>query len=244
MTTPEGRLDLNVVESIADQMAYVRRYIPRLLLVTSGAVATGCERYGRLRSDRETTRKKQHYASVGAYRVLVEYDDRLDVHGCVAAMMLLTRREIDSAVCRRHLRDTLEEIFADVVPTIPIINENDVIATRELRLTDNDQLAALMARMIRAEHVLILTGVPGILRDISDPTSLISTIPLGSTEHQRYIHDGTSENGKGGMRRKDHYAAWLAKQGIGVTIVDGRGTNVIVDVLLERQNPGTEYLTS
>lgn len=241
LTTSDNHLDTQAVASIAAQLAAVRQRIQRIGLVSSGAVTTGRDLYHAQKRPDEDLATKQMYASAGQPMLFAAYLNELQQHGCIANQILVTHSDMDSRLRRRNLSQTLQRIFDSQTPGIPVFNENDTVAVREFRF-DNDQLAGDVARLIGAKRVLFLTSVPGILRDLEDPNSLITTIPLGSTEHRQYLNGASSKNGRGGMKSKDRIAAQLARYGIASTIAYAHEPDVIPRVLVDNEPIGTRYL--
>lgn len=243
ITTKEGLLNQDVIASIVKQVYLIRKHIPRVGIVTSGAVAAGRAEYGVKKRDDESLPRKQMFASAGQHPLMASYADRFKEHGMVANQILVTGKDIDSLRSRGHITDTLEEIFASEIPSVPVINENDTVATRELKISDNDELARHVALMTKAQKVILLTSVAGVLRDYPNPESVIREVPLGSEEYKQYLNGATSGNGRGGMKSKTNVAEKLARKKIETTIAPGREVDVIKRILLNRERIGTTFLT-
>ena len=240
----DGYLNGKIIASIAEQIAAIRATGLRVALVTSGAVAAGRSRYHRKKRRNETLEEKQHYAAVGQVRLMAEYEKHFDRHEIITGQFLLTGQDMDCRIRRKNIGGTLERIFCDKTPSIPILNENDPVATKELKFTDNDQLAGDVALLIKAQRVVLLTSVKGLLRDVKKPWSLIKEVPLGSRDWEKYITNGTSGNGRGGMMNKGRIAARLAQNGIETVIARGKTEHVLERILLAREQIGTCFKAS
>lgn len=245
LTTVDDHLDISSVISIARQLAVVRKQISQIGLVSSGAVTTGRDIYGMAKREDEDLATQQMYASAGQPALFMHYLQELqrEENGCIANQVLVTHSDMDSRLRLRNLRNLLKKIFASQTPGIPIFNENDAVATREFRF-DNDLLAGDVARLIKAQRVLFLTNVPGILEDLDDKNSLIHEIPFGSTEHRQFFRNCSSKNGRGGIWSKDKVAAMLARHGVMSIIADAHEPDVIPRILLKDEHIGTRYLPS
>ena len=155
----EGRLDRGWLQSLSDDVAELRQKGCEVLIVSSGAVAVGSEMLG---IDRHRARLEglQAAAAAGQVQLVHAYQDALATHGIRAAQILLTPD--DTEVKRRFLnaRGTLEKLLEHDV--VPVINENDTVATDELRYGDNDRLAARVAQIVMADGLILLSDVDGL----------------------------------------------------------------------------------
>lgn len=242
ITTPEGALNVKAMRSIVEQIVSIRERVARVVLVSSGAVAAGRAILGRKRRTNETVPEKQKYAFVGQVPLMSAWARLFKKKGIVVGQGLLTGKNFDSKSERHHIHEGLEEVFRDRVPIIPIFNENDLVATRELKLTDNDELAGHIAQMIGAQKVLLLSTIRGIQRNLQDPTTVIRTVPVGSRECEQYVQPSTSDNGIGGADTKVRVGQELSIFGIETTIASGNEPNVIPRVMINGERLGTTFL--
>ena len=153
--------------SLVSQMAELRSENHEILLVTSGAIAAGKEILGREEEGR-TVSGRQVFAAVGQSRLMYLYQDQFSHHGTTVAQALLTRHDLEDRIGYLNVRSTLENLLERNV--IPIINENDVVNDEEIGQNgfgDNDFLSALVANLIDADLLLILTDTAGF--HTSDP---------------------------------------------------------------------------
>jgi glutamate 5-kinase len=145
---------------------------------------------------------------------------------------------------RKHYENTrraLREILEEPVTTIPIINENDTVATEELTFGDNDKLAGYVARMMRARLLVLLTTKKGLLADVDKPESLIRHIDPWKDDWSQYIRKETTPNGTGGMGGKCCAAAKVARHRSYAVIADGTERQVLKHMILEKKRMGTLF---
>ncbi|NJP05122.1 MAG: glutamate 5-kinase [Chloroflexaceae bacterium] len=233
---------------LARQIGQLHRSEMEVLLVSSGAIASGWERLGfpprRRRSKEATIALKQVLAAVGQSRLMHLYEQLFDIYGLKVAQALLTRDDLRDR--RRYLnaRNTLLQCLEQQL--VPIINENDAIATNETRLGDNDNLSALVSNLVDADLLLILTDIDG-LYDADprhDPQArLIPTVDQ-IDERIWQIAGGTgSHRGTGGMQTKVQAADLATRSGTAVVVTSGTHQDVIVRVA-QGEALGTRFTTS
>jgi glutamate 5-kinase len=244
--SPGGHLDDRVITSLVGQMADTKDRIQRVVLVSSGAVALGRDDQGVQKTPDETIEDKQFFASIGQPLLMAKFIERFRERGLSVAQGLLTWDNFDSRRRRSKLHRVLERSFTAQKPTIPILNENDVIADEELRLSDNDHLAYEVAKMIGAQKVVFLSKLNGVLRDLDDAGSVISTMSLGSQEWKKFVKKeaDANGNGKGGMWNKCRIAELLAKRGIETVIAGSAEEDILIRILLQGENIGTKFLAA
>jgi len=237
----EGQLDARMVKDIAGQIISLNKNGVEIVLITSGAVATG---RGMLKLNDKTDGivQKQIFASVGQVKLMSLYSEFFGKSGYNCAQVLVTKEDFRDRQHYLNMKNCFENLLRDNV--VPVVNENDVIAITELIFTDNDELAGLIASQINADAVLLLTSVDGVLN--GDPDSAESkVIPeidfAKSSLFEKYITSGKSATGRGGMHTKFNIAKKLAKQGIATHIANGKKQNVIID-LAEGKPFGTKFI--
>lgn len=244
VTTNDGRLNVRIIQSLVDQVMAVRAELGQVMLVTSGAVAAGRSKYGRKKTKDESRETKRMYAAAGQSTLQRTYEERLwDQHECIAHQILLTKQNFSSKARMKTLLGTLGRIADDEQLGLPIFNENDPIADEEIRFSDNDQLAAKLARLVNASRVVLLTGkVQGLMRDVDKESSLIRRVrPSDQEKFARFVTEGKSANGTGGMELKYMNACELANDGIQTHIVNGKIPHVLERLLLEKESIGTVF---
>ena len=223
-------LDREAVASWAAQIARLREQAVECVVVTSGAVAAGMQRLGRVQRPREL-HELQAMAAVGQMGLVQVYDSAFQRFGLQAAQVLLIHDDFTDRQRYLNARSTLRTLLGHRV--IPIINENDTVATEEIRFSDNDTLAALVANLIEADLLLILTDQSGLFE--RDPRLFpdAALVSEGAAGDPRLLQmaGGSGVFGRGGMRTKLLAAEKASRSGAGTVIVDGRAPEVLVRVV-------------
>ena len=233
-----------VIADLATTLSRQQRHGERLALVTSGAVGLGCEL---LKIEKRPTEVAalQAAAAVGQGRLMALYQDAFALRGLTVAQVLLTRGDLASR--RRYQRAcrTLEQLLEWGV--VPIVNENDTLATDELRFGDNDTLSALVAVAIGADELVLLTDVDSLYS--GDPRTDAQASPiaevrnLAELERLRGVASGGGQWGTGGMTTKLTAARIATSSGIRVRLADGRDPAVL-EALLAGETLGTVFQPS
>lgn len=217
LTTPEGMLDPARVRDLVDALAGVRARGAELVLVSSGAIAAGLSSLSFKRRPRDLARQ-QAAASVGQGLLVSQYNAEFGRHGLVTGQVLLT---VDDVTRRSHYRNA-HRTFAKLLElgAVPIVNENDTVATSEIRFGDNDRLAALVAHLVHADLLVLLSDVDGLYDGPpSDPgTTLIHEV-TGEDDLAGVRIGGTGTSvGTGGMTTKLEAARIATGAGIPVVL--------------------------
>jgi glutamate 5-kinase len=217
-----GRLNRAWLETLAADVAELRRRGQEVLLVSSGAIALGRRRLG-LNASRLRLEEKQAAAAVGQIRLAHAWKDVLEAHELNVAQILLTFSDTEER--RRYLnaRNTLGTLLK--LGAVPVINENDTVATAEIRYGDNDRLAARVAQMISADCLILLSDVEGLYTadPTRDPTAqFIADIPSITPEIERMAGAAASAIGSGGMATKIAAARIAVAAGCHMCIAVGR----------------------
>ncbi len=217
-----GRLNRAWLETLAADVAELRRRGQEVLLVSSGAIALGRRRLG-LNASRLRLEEKQAAAAVGQIRLAHAWKDVLEAHELNVAQILLTFSDTEER--RRYLnaRNTLGTLLK--LGAVPVINENDTVATAEIRYGDNDRLAARVAQMISADCLILLSDVEGLYTadPTRDPTAqFIADIPSITPEIERMAGGAASAVGSGGMATKIAAARIAVAAGCHMCIAVGR----------------------
>ncbi|ASU83070.1 glutamate 5-kinase [Nocardiopsis gilva YIM 90087] len=214
LTTPKGLIDRERIRELADVFAERREAGTEVILVSSGAVAAGMSPLGLAKRPHDLA-TQQAAASVGQGLLVAHYTRAFAAHGLTAAQVLLTVEDMMRRVQHRNAQRTLRRLLD--LGVVPIVNENDTVATHEIRFGDNDRLAALVAHLLRADALLLLSDVdalydgnpsePGARRivEIADPHDL-DGIDIGSA--------GRRGVGTGGMVTKVDSARIATEAGV------------------------------
>jgi glutamate 5-kinase len=237
----EGELNQDVLSSLVDQVASLREQGWQVLLVSSGAVAAGSGADARgLDRVSDPVARKQVLAATGQVRLMETYRQLFAEKGQTIAQILASKSDFQT---RRHylnMRGCIDALLTAEI--VPVVNENDVVAVTELMFTDNDELAGLLAGMVKADLLCLLTTVPGVFDgDPKDPESgCIETWDDSRHQIDDIVLRGTSALGRGGMHSKLAIARKTARLGTEVVIADGADPEILVKVT-GRQRAGTRF---
>jgi len=230
LLTDDGRgLDLSVVSRLADQLAVLRAGGRDVVLVSSGAIVAGLARL-KLSERPHEVNLLQAAAAVGQSALVRAYEECLGPHGVTTAQILLSHADVRARDRYLNARSTLNTLLS--MDVLPIVNENDTVVTDEIRLGDNDTLAALVANLVDADALLILTDQDGLMD--GDPRRAANAQLIQSAD----VHDpeldqvagGGSTLGRGGMATKLSAARLAARSGTGTVIANGRVPDVVAGV--------------
>ncbi len=240
LTSENDGLDLDRIQSITDDVSAARDAGYEVAIVSSGAVAAGMMKMG-LKEKPKDIVLKQAAAAVGQSNLMWAYEKSFSTHGKKVAQVLLTRDDFADRKRYINSRNTLITLLSYEI--VPIINENDTVATDEIRFGDNDHLASMVAGLIDAERLIILSDVDGLFSD--DPrrnpgASLIETVDKITPEIERMAGGSGSAVGTGGMFSKLLAAKRAVHHGITVNIINGRNKGAISS-LLGGIRHGTEF---
>lgn len=230
LSTDDDRLDADRIASLAEQVHQIRCKGIQLVLVSSGAIGAGMGLLG-LKERPKDLSHLQAAAATGQAHLIHLYDKAFRPHGYHAAQVLLTANDFKSRSRYLNVRNTLRTLAE--YHTIPIINENDTVSTEEIKLGDNDRLAAMVAGLIQADLLIILSVVDGLLT--GDPTNPDShRIPLVERyddELLNLVGASKSSRGTGGMKTKLEAVRTATAVGVNVLIANGKRTNVLSELL-------------
>lgn len=234
-------LDHIAIASWVEQMATLRKQGVDVILVSSGSVAKGVWRLG-LKARPTTLHELQAAAAVGQMGLVRTFDDNFQQHGLHAAQILLTHDDLSNRQRYLNARSTLLTLLDFSV--VPIINENDTVATEEIRFGDNDTLAALVANLVEAELLIILTDQKGLFTadpSVNPSATLISQIHVDDDRLESMAGDSRSGLGRGGMSTKVRAARLAARSGA-ATVVAAGATADVINVVLRGEEIGTHFL--
>lgn len=238
LSKEDKTLDIEFLGNLVAQIAELKKQGLQIALVSSGAVGAGRSILS-LPDIKSETVEKQIFAAVGQVKLMSTYSELFAGHGYHCAQVLATKEDFRDEMHYTNMQNCFEGLLLDNV--VPIVNENDVVATAELMFTDNDELAGLVAEQLRADSLIILTGTEGILDAEGDTIPEVSSSNLD--EIAGYITPDTSTGGRGGMRSKFNVAKGLAEKGIAVFIANGRSECVLLDIA-SGKSAGTRFLNT
>ena len=231
ITTPAGP-DRRRITALAADLAAARGEPAReIVLVSSGAIATGMARLALPRRPRSMP-ETQAAAAVGQSALMRHYETAFKRHGVGVGQVLLTAQDIADRARYLNARNTLLALLGFGV--LPIVNENDTVATEEIKVGDNDNLSALVASLIEADLLVLLTDVEGLYTTdpATDPGArVVDSVETVTDEITRLVYDGTGAGAVGGMATKLQAAQKAAAAGVSMIIASGRKQGVLARVL-------------
>lgn len=231
LVTDEGRgLERKAIGAWVNQMAALHRQGRKLLLVSSGAIAEGMKR---LAWDQRphALYELQAAAAVGQMGLVQAYESRFQEHGILTAQVLLTHEDLAHRHRYLNARTTLRRLLA--LGVVPVINENDTVTSEEIRFGDNDTLAALVANLVEADLLVIMTDQQGLFD--ADPRSnphaeLVPSARAGDVALEQMAGASGGRYGSGGMLTKLNAAAKAARSGASTWMVKGDQPEVLLRV--------------
>ena len=243
LTQPEtGQLAISTIATLAETLSHLRRQGHQVILVSSGAVGVGCARLG-LTERPKAIALKQAVAAVGQGRLIRVYDDLFTTLQQPIAQVLLTRSDLVQRSRYLNVYNTFKELLE--LGVIPVVNENDTVAVEELKFGDNDTLSALVASLVHADWLFLLTDVdrlysadPRFVPD-AQPIALVSSI---KELEELQVQTGTqgSQWGTGGMVTKISAARIATAAGVRTVITEGKRPQNI-EKILQGEPIGTHF---
>ena len=240
LTRKDGKLDRTRVSAIVDQIAWLRNNGYEVILVSSGAMASG---RGELKVDHDldSVEQRQLFSALGQAKLIGLYYDLFREYGMHVGQVLTMKENFQPGEQYENQKACMTVMLENDV--IPIVNENDTVSVTELMFTDNDELSGLIARMMQAETLILLSNIDGIYTgNPDDPKSeLIDHVALG-TDLSQYIQPEKSAFGRGGMHSKYTTASKIQSAGIQVIIANGERDNILIDLFVNpNTTPHTEF---
>ncbi|KAF0134401.1 MAG: glutamate 5-kinase [Candidatus Saganbacteria bacterium] len=239
LTTKEGKLDIaNLFRLVSEFKEIIKNNI-KLIIVTSGAVATGAEKLN-LKSKPKSIPEKQAAAAIGQSILMRQYEKAFESYGITVAQILLTRDAIENKERYLNARNTLTKLLEENV--VPIVNENDTVAVEEIKFGDNDNLSAMVAELIKANLLLLLTDVDGFYMKTDEGVEFKADV-IEEIDQKVTAAAGHSATrvGTGGMATKIEAAKICLKAKIPMVIAHGRMQGVI-NKIVNGENVGTMFL--
>lgn len=243
LTTDSGKLDITRMSSLVDQIAWLRQNAYDVVLVTSGAVACGRKEL-QVNHSLDSVEQRQLFSAMGQVKLINLYYDLFREYNIHIGQVLTTKENFQSERSYQNQKACMEVMLENNV--LPIVNENDTVSIEELMFTDNDELSGLIALMVGAEMLVLLTGVDGLYNgDPMDAGSEVIRKVKPGDDVSRYILSSKSAVGRGGMISKFNTAISVAQAGTRVLIACGNRDNILPD-LIERplETTHTEFVPS
>lgn len=237
-----GELNLWKIERLVRIICDLKGEGKEVVLVSSGAIAAGRQALGGQKRP-DTISEKQAYAAVGQARLMMVYQKLFSEYNCVAAQVLLTKDTMTNDVSRYNAQNTFDELLS--LGSVPIVNENDTVSTHEIQFGDNDRLSAIVAALIGADLLILLSDIDGLYTD--DPRTnpqarFISLVEEITPELLSMGKDTSgSDVGTGGMSAKLAAARIATDSGSDMIIANGEDVDIIHD-LMKGEDRGTLFM--
>lgn len=229
LTRKDGTLDITRMSAIVDQVAELHKRDIQVVLVSSGAVASGRSEIAPSHTLDEVS-SRQLYSAIGQAKLMGKYYALFREHGITCGQVLTTKEGLDKSDHYLNQQHCMEVMMAEGV--IPIVNENDTLSITELMFTDNDELSGLMAQMMQVDLLVILSNIDGIYDgNPSDEQSRVIRTVKPTDDMEQYIQEGKSSLGRGGMLTKCHIARKVAAEGIPVIIANGKSEDILLRLI-------------
>lgn len=238
-----GNLNLNKLEKLVRVLCNLRNQGKDVVLVSSGAIAVGRKIMG-LKEKPVEISKKQACASIGQASLMTVYQKLFSEYHQVTSQILITKTVMINDLSRRNARNTFEELLDYGV--IPVVNENDTISTYEIEFGDNDHLSAIVAALIGADLLILLSDIDGLFTDDPNTNKQARFIDVVPEITEEYLNMGKSTSksnvGTGGMSAKISAARIATDSGADMVIANGENVDII-DKIVNGENIGTLFLS-
>lgn len=241
LTREDNQLNQQFLRNIVRQLAELHQQKHQIILVSSGAMASG-RSIIKLKKESKNIPVKQVLAAVGQSILMNNYLKLFRQFDIFVAQALLTDLDFVTRETFLNTRNILERLLDSGI--IPIVNENDVTSFAEIRCGDNDMLSAKVAAMLNADRLILLTNVKGLYT--ADPTQdpaaqLIEKVPKITPRIKKLAQGTTSTKGQGGMSTKVQAAEYVTTAGIQAVISHGRHPNILLKIINQQSFPGTIF---
>ncbi len=260
LTGADGLLDARRMENLVSQICALLEAGVEVVVVSSGAMGAGRGKIKKLKTD-DAVHRRQVLAAVGQVELMSVYA-RLLERKALCAQVLATKEDFKDKTHHANMKNCFEALLSEGV--LPIVNENDAVSVQELMFTDNDELAGLIAAMLGADALIILTNVDGLydgdpkqaraelIREVKAGSGVTPVIPVktgicrGKVADSRFRgNDSIGEKssfGRGGIKTKCATARKLSALGITTHIANGQTDGVLIDLVMENKRLGTKFL--
>ena len=241
LTTSEGRIDLTRISALVDQLVWLREQGYEVILVSSGAGACG-KTLLQTNNHLDSVEQRQLYCAIGQVKLMNLYFTLFREHNLHVGQVLTMKEDFERDEQYNNLKQCMEVMLHNDV--IPIVNENDTVCVTELMFTDNDELSGLVAKMMEAETLIILSNIDGLYDgNPSNPESKVVRTVRASDDMSMYIQTSKSSAGRGGMQSKYHTATLTAQTGTRVVIANGKTEHILRNIFVcPEQTVFTEFV--
>ena len=241
LTRDNGKLDVTRVSAIVDQVAWLKGQGHDVVLVSSGAVACG-RRELKVDHDLDSVEQRQLFSALGQVKLIGLYYDLFREHNLHVGQVLTMKENFEQGEQYDNQKACMTVMLENGV--VPIVNENDTVCVTELMFTDNDELSGLIAMMLHADMLVLLSNIDGIYTgNPCDPQSTLVRKVEASTDLSQYIQASKSSLGRGGMVSKYSTARRVQRSGIKVIIANGKRDDILIDLIVRpEETRHTEFL--
>ena len=230
LTRPDGRLDVTRMSALVDQIAWLRQHGCEVILVSSGAVACGRRELDNVGHELDSVEQRQLYSAMGQAKLIGLYYDLFREYHIHVGQVLTMKENFRPGEQYENQQACMRVMLENGV--LPIVNENDTVSVTELMFTDNDELSGLIAQMMQADTLILLSNIDGIYTGRpDDPASKLINEVVPGTDLSEYIQTEKSSAGRGGMQSKYATASKIQQAGISVIIANGKRENILVDLI-------------
>ncbi len=236
-----GALNLTKLEILIRELSDLKNQGKEVILVSSGAIAVGKQTAGLKRRPTEIARK-QACAAIGQAKLMMIYQKLFAEYGQMAAQILITKNTMLNDVSRKNAYNTFEELLK--MGAVPIVNENDTVSTYEMQFGDNDTLSAIVAALVRADFLILLSDIDGLFTDDPHQCKNARFISLVENLDDKLMQMGkgsSSSVGTGGMATKLSAAKIATSAGADMLIANGEDFHIIHRIM-NGLNYGTLFL--
>lgn len=241
LTHKAGRLNIRGVELLVKVLADIKNAGHEVILVSSGAIAMGVGKLN-LPGKPSDMPGKQAAAAVGQCELMYTYDKMFAEYNHTVAQILLTGEDVEDAKRRENIHNTISRLLE--LKVLPIINENDTVATAEINVGDNDTLGAIVANCANADLLILMSDIDGLYTadPRKDPAAvLIPTVEQITPEIEALAGAAGTERGTGGMVTKIHAAKLVTENGCDMVILNGSKPEKLYDVV-NGEHVGTRFI--
>lgn len=242
LTNKDNRILGPVLKHLVEQIATLYEQDILVVLVSSGSAIAGKEILGEI-SITDPSKRRQVYSSVGQPRMMRHYYSIFHDYGMRCAQVLATKRDFSPGVHRENMINCYESLLAEGI--IPIANEDDAVSVKMSMFSDNDELASLVAELIQADSLIILSDTEGLYtgHPDHDDSKKLNMVQVDENV-EKYVQESNKGEGegRGGMESKIKIAKETAAKNITTYIANGKRRNVILDIV-QGKEVGTKFTT-
>ena len=233
LTKANGKLDITRMSAIVDQRVWLREHDYEVILVSSGSMASGRDEL-KIDHKLDSVSQRQLFSALGQVKLVGLYYDLFREYGVHIGQVLTMKESFSTRGEYLNQRACMNVMLENGV--LPVVNENDTTSVTELMFTDNDELAGLVASMMAADTLVILTNVDGIYNgNPADRNTRVIPMVNYDRDLSEYIQTSKSNFGRGGMITKVNIARKVADEGIKVIIANGKTDNILPDLVEKSQ---------